>query len=111
MSTLPDSTASVKRIILPSGHASLVFIKKGLVPVAVPKLSDLSLIPARDFGEIAGDPSDAIDIVRSAISTELLKPTTRAMTKVAGGEFRREGDLVILSPLKCLDDKIGQGRL
>jgi hypothetical protein len=87
---------------------SFLFIQEGLVPITVFEFSNLSLIPAGNFGEIARDTGDPIDVPRPTVSTSRSKASARPMAEVTSGEFGREGDLVIVSLLESLHHKIGE---
>ena len=84
-------------------------LEKTLISVPVPELSELPLIPAGNFREITRDPGDAIHILRSTIRARRKKPSACPMAEVTGGKFRREGDLIVLSQLKGLRHKTGEG--
>ena len=91
--------------------SSLFLFQEALVSIPVLQFSELPFIPAGGFGEVTCNPGDAVHIPGTAVGTGGPKPSRRTMAEVARCELGREGDLVILSPLKCFDDKIGHGRL
>ena len=90
------------------GQEILFFFKEGLVPITIPKFSKFPFVPARDLGEVTGDPCNAIDILRSTIGTRILKAPAGPVAGVARGEFRRKSDLIILGLVKGLHHEIGQ---
>ncbi len=86
-----------------------ILLKEGLVPVPVPQFPNLSFVPAGELREVAGNSGDSVYILGSAIGAGGLKAPARLVADVAGGEFGRESDLVILGQSKCFHHKISQG--
>ena len=54
------------------------------------ELTDLSLVPAGNPGEISRNSGDAVHIPRATVTTHLRKPTARPMAAIARGELRAE---------------------
>jgi hypothetical protein len=82
--------------------------KETPVPIAIPKFSQLPFIPAGDFGEISRNPGDAFNLGGTAIRALIFKTAGGPPAFRASGEFRGEGNLIILGIAENLDYKIGQ---